>query len=127
MVLPPSKRFAMMAQHAPENHKYGFFIDPPLEKFASCTPVQFLQGIQLTFLFSNVEYWQDASFTFQFIGLQYVNHLMIYVEREAEFKLQDPHKLTRNDLARHLLYQIDRWILQNHMNNVSVKRLMISF
>src|SRR6266853_613528 len=95
MVLPPSKRFAMMAQHASENHKYGFFIDPPLEKFGSCTPAQFLQEVQFPFMFSNVEYWQEAAFTFQFAGLQHSYAIMpIYVERKAEFKLQDPHKLT---------------------------------
>ena len=127
MLMPPSKRYAMLAQNVPENHKCGFFIDLPIKKYGCLTPEAFFKSIQMPYMFANVEHWQESTFTFQFSGLQHsFTALPVYVERKTEFKLFEPYKLTLNDLPLQLQCQIERWMLQNFMSNVTVKRLLIS-
>ena len=62
-----AKRYGWLAQQAPENHKYGFFIEPEIKKF-HVSRNEFLEGLNFS---KRVTYWKRATLTFKANGLQH--------------------------------------------------------
>ena len=115
-----NRRFSMLADNTPSQHKFGFFIEPCYARYF--TPKACLASINFERLFKGVEYWQSAKFVFDVtcVGKQFNN----FIEHEIDIT-PNVNNITADKLADYLLQEVTNWETFHHVKDVTIRRILI--
>ena len=116
-----NRRFTILANNSPPQHKIGFFIEPQSCQYF--TPQTFIESINFKKLFTGVEYWQSAKFVFSITGVgEWENN---FIEHELDV-ISNVYMDIKN-IPNYLLREIEMWARFVRVKDVTVRRMLISF
>ena len=115
-----NRRYAILADNSPPQHKVGFFIEPHNSQYFD--PKTFIASVDFYKLLKDVEYWQSAKFTFCVTG---VGDWQNFIEHEIDV-ISNLYIDIKN-LPGYLLNEIETWAKFLHVKDIVIRRMLISF